>query len=89
MMDICDNGRYVVPNIYPIPQFDSFNVGIIRPNVVWGTIFGNGYLQSVTYLALSGHIIYISLFGSLTNKTLGKCDTPIPLTEEKRVPLVY
>ena len=89
MMEIGGTGRDVVSNIYLLPPFVSFHVGIIIPHVVWGTIFGNQLIQIVTTLALSGHAIYSSLFGSLPNKNLVTCLPPYPHYRKKIVSDLY
>ena len=89
MMEIGGTGRDVVSNIYLLPPFVSFHVGIIIPHVVWGTIFGNQLIQIVTALALSGHAIYSSLFGSLPNKNPVTGSPPNIFREGKRALVLY
>ena len=69
-MGISGTGTDVISDIYLLPLFEILHVEIIRPNVVWSTIAGNEFLQSVTDLDLSVHAIYSSLFGNLPQKNL-------------------
>ena len=80
-MCIIGTGRYVISFIYIFPKISNLHAGIIRLHVVWGTIFGNEFLQSVTALFISGHTIYIYLWESITNKNLVPGFLPIPIIE--------